>query len=331
MRASRAFAAAHALEHSLEVQLPFLQKVLGEFALVPFAVGMASVREVSEVIERLWGGPETLIVVSTDMSHYHSYEQARAIDGATLARIAAFATDINHEEACGATPLNGLLFTSREKNLSLKLLSACNSGDTAGGKGQVVGYSAFGLYEGGEVPLDQAGATLLSIARRSIESQLFGRSAGSATAPWLGQAGATFVTLTKNDELRGCIGSLEPARALGDDVAHNALGAAFRDPRFPAMTAGEWPQCRVEVSLLSTPKPVRFADEADLLAQIEAGEDGLILEAEGRRGTFLPQVWEDLADKRVFLAHLLRKAGLPAETRLTRCRISRYRVAKWKE
>ena len=128
------------LEHSLEVQLPFLQKVLGEFALAPFAVGQASVQEVAEVIERLWGGPETLIVVSTDMSHYHSYEQARAIDGATIERIAAFATDIDHEEACGATPLNGLLFTSRKKNLALKLLSACNSATPPAARG---GWSAI--------------------------------------------------------------------------------------------------------------------------------------------------------------------------------------------
>ena len=114
-------------------------------------------------------------------------------------------------------------------------------------------------------------------------------------------------------------------------MAQNALGAAFRDPRFPAMTAAEWPQCRVEVSLLSAPKPLRFADEADLLAQIRAGEDGLILEADGKRATFLPQVWEDIADKREFLAHLLKKAGLPADTRLTRCKMFRYRVTKWKE
>jgi MEMO1 family protein len=323
--------AAHAMEHSLEVQLPFLQKVLGEFALAPFAVGMASVAEVAEVIERLWGGPETLVVISTDMSHYHSYEQARSIDGSTIKRIAAFSTDIHHEEACGATPLNGLLFFSRQKNLSLKLLAACNSGDTAGGKGKVVGYSAFGLYEGGEVSLEEAGSTLLSLARGSIESHLLGRLEATAAASWLGQTGATFVTLTKEGNLRGCIGSLEAARALAEDVAQNALGAAFRDPRFPAMTAAEWPQCRVEVSLLSIPKPLRFADEADLLEQIEAGGDGLIVEADGRRGTFLPQVWEDIADKRVFLSHLLRKAGLPADTQLTRCKISRYRVAKWKE
>jgi AmmeMemoRadiSam system protein B/AmmeMemoRadiSam system protein A len=323
--------AAHALEHSLEVQLPFLQKVLGEFELAPFAVGQASVAEVAEVIERLWGGPETLVVISTDMSHYHAYEQARAIDGATIGRIAAFATDIDHEEACGATPLNGLLFTSKKKNLLLKLLSACNSGDTAGGKGRVVGYSSFALYEGGEVSLDEAGRALLSLARASIEKDLFGRSAEGPTAPWLGQIGVTFVTLTKDGALRGCIGSLSPARPLGEDVAQNALGAAFRDPRFPAMTTAEWPQCKVEVSLLSTPKPLRFADEADLLAQIEAGADGLILEAEGKRGTFLPQVWEELPEKRAFLTHLLRKAGLPADTRLARCKVFRYRVAKWKE
>lgn len=323
--------AAHAMEHSLEVQLPFLQKMLGHFTLAPFAVGMASVAEVAEVIERLWGGPETLVVISTDMSHYHSYEQARAIDGFTIRRIASFATDIHHEEACGATPLNGLLFFSRQKNLSLKLLAACNSGDTAGGKDRVVGYSAFGLYEGGEVSLDEAGRTLLSLARGSIETNLLGKPEPTTAASWLSQSGATFVTLTKENNLRGCIGSLEAARALAEDVVQNALGAAFRDPRFPAMTAAEWCQCRVEVSLLSTPKPMRFADEANLLEQIEAGEDGLIVEADARRATFLPQVWEDIGDKRVFLSHLLRKAGLPADTRLTRCKISRYRVAKWKE
>ena len=323
--------AAHALEHSLEVQLPFLQAVLGDFALVPFAVGSAGVEQVAEVLERLWGGPETLIVISTDLSHYHSYQQARAIDGATIERIARFATDIDHEEACGATPLNGLLSFSKQKNLSLKLLASCNSGDTAGGKDRVVGYSSFGLYEGGEVPLEDAGKALLQLARGAIEHQLLGKTKAQLDFAWLRQAGATFVTLTKGDALRGCIGSLEPTRALGEDVAQNALAAALRDPRFPAMSADEWPQCRVEVSLLSTSKPLRFADEADLLSQIVAGEDGLILEADGRRATFLPQVWEDIADKKLFLAHLLKKAGLPPETRLTRCRVSRYRVFKWKE
>src|SRR5688572_5916147 len=323
--------AAHALEYSLEVQLPFLQKMLGEFALAPFAVGVASVREVDEVLERLWGGPETLIVISTDLSHYHSYQEARAIDGATIERIARFATDLDHDEACGATPLNGLLATAKHKRLSVKLLCACNSGDTAGPKGRVVGYSAFGVYECGDVGLDQGGRTLLSIARGAIAAELSGRASELRSAPWLEQPGASFVTLTKSGELRGCIGSLEAARPLAQDVAQNALGAAFRDPRFTPMSLEEWPQCRVEVSLLSAPKPVRFGDEADLLSRIHPGEDGLILEADGRRATFLPQVWEDVQDKRAFLAQLVRKAGLPADTPLTRCNIWRYRVVKWKE
>jgi len=327
--------AAHALEHSLEVQLPFLQKQLGEFALAPFAVGDATVDEVAEVIERLWGGRETLIVISTDLSHYHRYADARRIDGLTLARIGSLSSDLAHDEACGATPLNGFLALARRKKLKARLLAACNSGDTAGSRDRVVGYSAFALHEpGGEVSPDEAGRTLLGLARAAIESRLHGSAAG-AEAPWLAQAGATFVTLVRDGQLRGCIGSLQAVRPLGVDVAENALGAAFRDPRFPPMTAAEWPQVKVEVSLLSTPRPLRFADEADLLAQIQPGEDGLILECLGdsgvKRATFLPQVWEDIPDKRLFLSQLMRKAGIPEGTRLARCRIWRYRVSKWKE
>jgi AmmeMemoRadiSam system protein B/AmmeMemoRadiSam system protein A len=323
---------AHAMEHSLEVQLPFLQKVLGEFSLLPLAVGAASVEQVAGVIERLWGSEETLFVVSTDLSHYHPYDEARRIDGATLGRIAAFATDIDHEEACGATPLNGFLRVAKAKGLAIRLLAACNSGDTAGGKGQVVGYSAFGLYEGAEVGTEEAGRTLVAAARAAIENALSGKEAPVLPgARWLRQAGATFVTLMKDGVLRGCIGSLEAARALGEDVSANAVAAAFRDARFPALTREEWPRCKVEVSLLSRAKPIRFADEADLLAQIRAGEDGIILECNGKRATFLPQVWEGLPEKRRFLAELAKKAGLPADTRLARCRLLRYRVIKWKE
>jgi hypothetical protein len=323
---------AHALEHSLEVQLPFLQKMLGEFALVPFAVGMASVEEVAQVLERLWGGPETLIVISTDLSHYHAYDEARRIDHATIGRIASLASDLDHDEACGATPLNGLLAVARRKSLAIRLLSACNSGDTAGGKGQVVGYSSFGLYEGGEVSLERAGRRLLAMARSAIEDSFAPKGAADAhPEPWLQQAGATFVTLTKGGALRGCIGSLEPARPLRVDVVENALAAAYRDPRFPRLALSEWPECAVEVSLLSRPKPIRFADEPDLLAQISAGEDGLIIEAGGRRATYLPQVWEVIPDKRAFLEELKRKAAIPAATRIGGCRLSRYRVMKWTE
>ena len=322
--------AAHELEHSIEVQLPFLQRQLGDFTLAPFAVGMAGAQEVSQVLERLWGGSETLIVISTDMSHYHSYAQARRVDAHTVARIAACDTDIDHDEACGATPLNGLLSLVRDRKLPIKLLAACNSGDTAGSRERVVGYSAFALYEPHAVAsVEEAGAALVEIACRAIERELFLESSKPFQAPWLKQLGATFVTLKKGGELRGCIGSLQATRPLADDVAHNALVAAFRDPRFPALTAGEWPQCRVEVSLLSTPKPVRFADEDELFARIRPGEDGVILEAEGRRGTFLPQVWESIPEVRSFFNELIIKVGLPPDTRLARCNISRYRVVKF--
>ncbi len=323
--------AAHAMEHSLEVQLPFLQRMLGEFALVPLAVGDAKPQEVREVIERLWGGPETLFVISTDLSHYHPYEEARAIDQATLARIASFDTDINHEEACGATPLNGFLVAARAHGLSIRLLGANNSGDTAGGKDRVVGYSAFALYEGERVPLQETGDTLLGIARGSIGHKLGLAATPPRTdvAPWLARPGASFVSLHLEGRLRGCIGSLAPTRGLGVDVAENAVGAALRDPRFSPLAAAEWVRCALEVSVLSAPKPLRFGDEAELLAQLRPGEDGVILEYEGRRGTFLPQVWEGLPETRAFLAELMRKAGIPADTRLARCKLWRYRVIKW--
>ena len=326
-------AAAHAMEHSLEVQLPFLQKVLGEFTLLPLAVGMASAEEVAQVLERLWGGPDTLVVISTDLSHYHEYREARAIDGNTIERISRLATDLSHDEACGATPLNGLLHLARRRSLRVRLLAACNSGDTAGGKGRVVGYSSFAVHEDGSaVSMDEAGSTLLGIARGTIDSRLRGHADYQHEGlPWLQQAGASFVTLTMRGALRGCIGSLQAAQALGRDVADNALGAAFRDPRFQPLTREEWQHVSVEVSLLSAPKPIRFADEPDLLAQIRPGEDGLILEHAGRRATFLPQVWESLPQKAQFLGELVRKAGLPADTRLARCRLHRYTVAKWKE
>jgi AmmeMemoRadiSam system protein B len=142
--------AAHAAEHSLEVQLPFLQAVLGEFALVPFAVGDASPAEVAEVADLLWGGPETLIVVSSDLSHYHRYADARRIDRETVDAILDLAADIDHEQACGATPVNGLMLSARRHGLRPSLLDLRNSGDTAGDRSQVVGYAAIAFVPGAD-------------------------------------------------------------------------------------------------------------------------------------------------------------------------------------
>ncbi len=142
---------AHQLEHSLEVQLPFLQRLLGEFTLVPLVVGDAAPDEVAEVLERLWGGPETLIVISTDLSHYHHYDEAQRRDGATAEAITGLHPEaIGYDEACGRNPLNGLLSLARQHGLHIEQLDLRNSGDTAGDRDRVVGYGAFALYEDGE-------------------------------------------------------------------------------------------------------------------------------------------------------------------------------------
>ena len=140
-------AQAHALEHSLEVHVPFLQVVLEQFTLVPLAVGQASAREVAEVLELLWGGPETLVVVSSDLSHYLGYHDAQAVDRATAKAILALATDLSHEQACGATPVTGLTQVARRRALKPELIDLRNSGDTAGDKNRVVGYGSFAFYE----------------------------------------------------------------------------------------------------------------------------------------------------------------------------------------
>jgi len=134
---------AHAQEHSLEVHLPFLQQVLDDFTLVPFAVGQASPEAVAEVLERLWGGPETLIVVSSDLSHFHGYREAQHLDQATCQAILHLETHIHPEQACGAFPINGLLLAARHHGLTARLIDLCNSGDTTGDKTRVVGYAAF--------------------------------------------------------------------------------------------------------------------------------------------------------------------------------------------
>ena len=137
----------HALEHSLEVQLPFLKETLGDFALVPLVVGEARAADVAAALELLWGGPETIIVVSSDLSHYHSYAVARERDAETCEAILELQTLKNHDQACGATPVNGLTLAARKRGLTPELLDLRNSGDTAGDHQRVVGYAAFAYTE----------------------------------------------------------------------------------------------------------------------------------------------------------------------------------------
>lgn len=175
------------------------------------------------------------------------------------------------------------------------------------------------------------GRTLLALARNAIAEHFGGTAVFSEDLPELHGPGATFVTLTQDGNLRGCIGSLEAYRPLIDDVQDNACNAAFRDPRFPPLRERELPLTRVEVSLLTAPQSLPARDEADALARLRPGVDGLIFSARGRRSTFLPQVWEQLPDPAEFFAHLRMKAGLPADYWGPDVRLETYQVQKWKE
>lgn len=330
--------AAHAEEHSLEVQLPFLQAVLGHgFKLVPLVVGHAAPDEVAAVVDALWGGDETLVVLSTDLSHYLADDEARALDLSTAARIAAFAGDLQPREACGAAVLNGALRAARARGLQAQLLDVRTSGDTAGDRQRVVGYASFAIgapaAETPEADAARLGAALLARARNTIARRLGERVGAEPGHPALALPGATFVTLhDAAGKLRGCIGRLQPETTLDADVRHAAAGAAFRDPRFAPLSAAEWSGLQVEVSLIGDSEPLPAVASADAAAALlRPGVDGVILDSGGRRATFLPQVWEQLPQPRDFLAALQRKAGLPPPwdpaTQLRRYAVRKFTAA----
>jgi AmmeMemoRadiSam system protein A len=178
---------------------------------------------------------------------------------------------------------------------------------------------------------DALGRALLIRARNAIAAELGAATAPEPDDPALAQPGATFVTLTQEGHLRGCIGSLEARRPLDADVRANARAAAFADPRFSPLRGAELQHTRVEVSLLSPAAPIDFRDEEDAVRQLRPGLDGVILEWNGRRGTFLPQVWDNLHEPQLFLNLLKQKAGLPADFWAPDVKLYRYEVQKWKE
>lgn len=285
-------APTHAQEHAVEVQIPFLQTVLGpDLTIVPLNAGDATPQEVGDVLRALWGGPETVIVISSDLSHYHPHEVARALDDQTIADIAALHLPIHPRRACGAYPINGLLDVLKgRKDMRLFELGCSTSGDdgVVALAGQprpamrdadepVVGYVSFAAWESkpeadalagaddlGTSGTPSHGEVLLKLARAAIRERLHIEhpTAADSTAsilaanPWLNEPGACFVTLTEGGRLRGCIGSLVAHRSLGKDVAEHAVDAATRDPRFTPVTAAGYPLLNVEVSVLGEPEPI---------------------------------------------------------------------------
>jgi AmmeMemoRadiSam system protein A len=175
------------------------------------------------------------------------------------------------------------------------------------------------------------GGTLLLIARAAIATALGRSDVTPQNVAWLHEPGASFVTLTQQGALRGCIGSLQPRRSLLVDVKANAVAAALNDPRFAPLTLAELDCIHIDVAVLSVLQPLSFETEAHALAQLQPGVDGVMLEFEHYRSTFLPQVWEQLPSPSDFLTHLKRKAGLPPHFWAEGMRLSRYRVSRWSE
>jgi AmmeMemoRadiSam system protein B/AmmeMemoRadiSam system protein A len=327
---------AHALEHSLEVHLPFLQIVLDDFVLLPFAVGGADPTQIERLLETLWGGPETLIVISSDLSHYHDYTTAQKLDRYTTGRIEHFdPASLSGEHACGQIPVRGLLRSATRHRLQVETLDTRNSGDTAGPRDQVVGYGAYSFYEARperSLPEAERGR-LTGLAQQSIKHGLdHGGPLPVTLEDWpesLQSLQASFITLKKNGDLRGCIGSLEATRPLVEDVAHNAYAAAFSDPRFSKVDQGEFLELHIHISILSPPEPITFGSQQELIDQLRPGIDGLILTEGNSRGTFLPSVWENIPQRNSFLQQLKRKAGLDPNYWSPTVRVARYTTESW--
>lgn len=342
-------------EHSVEVQVPFLQSVLTNFAILPVVFGDADPLELARALVPLLND-RTVVVASTDLSHYHPYDEARTRDRKTVQAICQLDTDRlsgddAEDAACGRLPVLALLHLAKLKGWQPHLLDYRNSGDTAGDKRGVVGYAAI-AFTG---PAPAAGSTtdarpsataaqlsaperdyLLRLARLTLTSVTAGRSPPKPD-PDKAQAACRavkgcFVTLTKEGELRGCIGNILPDGPLDQAVIQNARRAALEDPRFPPVTATEARALRIEISVLTVPEPLAFNSPADLLAKLQPHRDGVVLRIGDRVATFLPQVWEQLPEKTEFLDHLAAKSGSPASAWRGRdVRVSTYRVEAFAE
>jgi AmmeMemoRadiSam system protein B/AmmeMemoRadiSam system protein A len=315
-------------EHALEVELPFLQRVLGGgFSLVPIVMGDQSYetsRALGVALAKLVKGSDTIIIASSDLSHYHPYEQAVNLDSKTLHGIEAWdyltmwrSFRLGTWEACGGGPIIATMIAAERLGATrAQVLKYANSGDTTGDRSRVVGYGAVVLSRSSglasaEFSLnDSERRELLQVARRSVEAAVKHIAYTQATpsdAALLQERGV-FVTLTKKGELRGCIGYVMPVKPLYQAVAEVAPLAALQDPRFPPVTARELDHLEYEISVLSPFR--RLLD----VKQIEIGRHGLLMRRGANEGVLLPQVpVEQHWDRRTFLEQAALKAGLPAQ------------------
>jgi AmmeMemoRadiSam system protein B/AmmeMemoRadiSam system protein A len=339
-------------EHSIEVQLPFLQRVLGRFEIVPVTFGEADPEDAARVLADLVDD-RTLVVASTDLSHFHSHDEAARLDARCVRAICAMDfEDMPAQEACGRTPVLVLMHLARIKGWKPRLLDSRNSGDVTGDRTRVVGYASI-AFTSDEAASDppasppvetHAGVLsedeqqyLLGLARHTLQSVTAGGDLPELepgeVPERLHQPRACFVTLTGNGRLRGCIGNLHPGgRPLFRAVMENARSAALNDPRFPELEHSEVDQVHIEISVLGEPHRLEFDSPARLLERLRPGHDGVILHIGHRQATFLPQVWEQLPDAEEFLRHLSQKAGCdPDAWQDPETRVSVYHVQAFEE
>jgi hypothetical protein len=314
----RLFDAPFDREHALEVELPFIQALFPRASVVPLLVGEASAAAVERALEELWGGAETLIVISSDLSHYHGYDAACALDLGTSQAIEVLAAGkIDADSACGHRALAGLL--RRAAKLDLRATTRClrNSGDTSGPRDCVVGYGAYTFEDAlhsvlssrhRQQLIEAAHATLRSIAGGERPPDV----AATTFALPLRAVRRTFVSIEVDGRLRGCIGSLAAVNPLISDVVDNTFKAALQDPRVPPTSAEERARAEVTVAILSHMRPVPFSSEDELLEALRPEIDGLVIRDGERRALFLPKVWESVHGAREFLDRLKHKAGMPA-------------------
>ncbi|MDD3149287.1 MAG: AmmeMemoRadiSam system protein B [Candidatus Gastranaerophilales bacterium] len=308
----------HSQEHSIEVQVPFLQKTLDNFKIVPISVSMNSETIISSIIEKFWDDDEVVFIISSDLSHYHKYEEAKKIDLTTANLIESMQYEsLTGEYSCGFYGIRGLLRFTRKKNIDPIRLSLKNSADTQGDKSQVVGYGCWIFNKKGKTDyiINHHSKDLVDIARKSIINGI--EQGKPINVDYLKmplilkQNGACFVTLEKNENLRGCIGSIIAHRSLAQDIAKNAFSSAFEDPRFSPVLEHELADLTISLSILTLPIKMDFSSEEDLLKQLKPNIDGLIISDRGYKAVYLPSVWEQLPDKVDFLQSLKQKAGLP--------------------
>lgn len=324
---------AHETEHSLEVQLPFLQQIFTNFEIIPMVVGNISEKHAQEVAQTLqkYLDENSLLVISTDLSHYHDYEQANEIDNKTIEHIINFnSEEMVNDELCGEYPVKVLLELAKQMQWQAELIEYKNSGDvTKDTESGVVGYASIVFSEKSDEQIFtlEEKQFLLDTARSAIRKYLVkGEELSVKTEnPKFLEKRGVFVTLDKDKELRGCIGYIEPVETLIEAVAKNAVSAAVNDSRFYPVTINELDEIKIEISVLTAPKKTTIDD-------IKTDIDGVVLEKGTNKATYLPQVWEDFTDKNAFFSSLCQKAGLEADCYKQKdIEFYKYQVEKFSE